>query len=161
MKPWFALTFLCWALVCLLLSLSQQAGLYHPLHVAGSGPWVNRCREPGSPAAAVLRSMEFDQARAAPLEFLALDCAMIAGNMGPPGQEIHGPPQSMIHGALASWRSKPATQSNHRITFLHKITARPIEFEEIGVLQLPLTRRCRALARLKARRRVVMTSAAP
>jgi hypothetical protein len=39
--------------------------------------------------------MEFDQARAAPLEFLAIDSAMTAGNMGPPGQQIHGPPQAM------------------------------------------------------------------
>jgi hypothetical protein len=37
MKLWFFLTIVCWALLCLLLSLSQQAGLNHPLQVAGSG----------------------------------------------------------------------------------------------------------------------------
>jgi hypothetical protein len=44
--------------------------------------------------------MGFDQARAAPLESLVLDCALTAGNMDPPGQQAHE--------ALASCRS------NHR-----------------------------------------------
>lgn len=97
MKPWFSLILVCWALLFLLLSLSQQAGLNHPLLVASSGQWLDGCREPasGSPTASVLRSMEFDQAHAAPLESLVLDYALTAVNMGPPGQEIHGPPQSM------------------------------------------------------------------
>ena len=121
MKPWFSLILVCWALLFPLLSLSQQASLNHPLHVAGSGPWLDRCREPssGSPTASDLRSTEFDQARTASLESLVHDYALTAVNMGPPGQEIHGPPQS--HGALASSRSKPAAQSNHSSTFLHKI----------------------------------------
>jgi len=53
MKPWFTLTIVCWTLVCLLLSLSQQAGLNHPLQVASSSQWLDRCREPasGSPTA--------------------------------------------------------------------------------------------------------------
>jgi len=121
MKPWFSLILVCWALLFLLLSLSQQAGLNHPLLVASSGQWLDGCREPasGSPTASVLRSMEFDRARAAPLESVVLDYALTAVNMGPPGQEIHGPPQSM--GPLASSRSKPAAQSNHRGTFLHEI----------------------------------------
>ena len=101
MKPWFSLILVCWALLFLLLSLSQQAGLNHPLLVASSGQWLDGCREPasGSPSASVRRSMEFDQARAAPLESLVLDCALTASNMGPPGQEIDGPPQSM-----GTWR---------------------------------------------------------
>jgi hypothetical protein len=123
MKPWFSLTLVCWALLCLLFGLTQQAGLNYPLQVAGSGPWLDRCREPapGSPTAAVLRSMEFDQARAAPLESLVRDSAWTVSNMGPPGQEINGPPQSLVR-ALASCRSKPAAQSNHQVTFLHEIT---------------------------------------
>jgi hypothetical protein len=101
MKPWFSLILVCWALLFLLLSLSQQAGLNHPLLVASSGQWLDGCREPasGSPSASVRRSMEFDQARAAPLESLVLDYALTAVNMGPPSQEIHGPPQSM-----GTWR---------------------------------------------------------
>ena len=130
MKPWFSLTLVCWALLCLLFGLTQQAGLNYPLQVAGSGPWLDRCREPvpGSPTAAVLRSMEFDQARAAPLESLARNCAWTVSNTGPPGQEINGPPQS-----LRSWRV--AGQSRHvkatiKSLFSTKLLARPTEFEE-------------------------------
>ena len=95
MKPWFSLALVCWALMGLLLSLSQQAGLNHPLQVADSGQWLDRCREvaSGSPTAAVLRSMEFDPVRAGPLASLILDGAWAAGDIGPPGQETHGPPE--------------------------------------------------------------------
>ncbi|SRR5260370_441489 len=95
MKPRFWLTMVCWALVCLLLSLSQQAGLNRQLQVAGSSQWLDRCREraSGSPTASVVRSMEFDPARAGPLTSLVLDDAWTAGDMGPPGQETHGPPK--------------------------------------------------------------------
>ncbi len=97
MKPWFSFIFVCWALLFLLFSPSQQAGLNHPLLVASSGQRLDGCREPpsGSPTASVLRSMKFDQARAAPLKSLVLDYALTAVNMGPPGQEIHGSPQFM------------------------------------------------------------------
>jgi len=121
MKPWFSLTLVCWALLCLLFGLTQQASLNYPLQVAGSGPWLDRCREPapGSPTAAVLRSMEFDQARAAPLESLVRDCVDCEqnGSTGSGDQRA-----TAILGALASCRSKPAAQSNHQVTFLHEIT---------------------------------------
>ena len=130
MKLWFSLILVCWALLFLLLSLSQQASLNHPLHVAGSGQWLDGGREPasGSPTASVLRSI--DQARAAPLESLVLDGALTASNMGPPGQEIDGPPQS-----LGPWRV--AGQSRQRKAtiespFSTKLLARPTEFEESG-----------------------------
>ncbi len=90
MKPWFSLTLVCWVLLCLLLSLSQQAGLNHPLQVADSGPWLDRC---GWSNAAVLRSMEFNPVRAGPLASLVLDSAWAADDTGPPGQETHGPPE--------------------------------------------------------------------
>lgn len=108
MKPWFPLTLVCWAFVCLLLSLSQQAGLNHPSHLVCSRPWLDQCGEPafGSPTAAVVRSMEFDQARAGPLQFLALGCALTAGNMGPPSQETHGPPEPRGPGRVAGQRVK-------------------------------------------------------
>ncbi len=128
MKPWFSLIPVCWALLFLLLSLSQQAGLNHRLLVAGSGQWLDGCREPasGSPTASVLRSMEFDQARAAPLESLVVDYALTAVNMGPPGQEIQAPPQSM-------WPWRVAGQSLQlkatiAAPFSTKLLARAIEF---------------------------------
>jgi hypothetical protein len=93
MKPWFFLTLVCWVLLCLLLSLSQQAGPNHPLQVADSGPRLDRCGEVayGWSNAAVLRSMEFNPVRAGPLASLALDSAWAADYTGPPGQETHGP----------------------------------------------------------------------
>jgi hypothetical protein len=128
MKPWFFVILVCWALLFPLLSLSQQASLNHPLHVAGSGPWLDRCREPasGSPTTSDLRSTEFDQARTAPLESLVHDYALTAVNMGPPGQEILGPPQSM-----GPWRVAGQTlqlKATIAAPFSTKLLARAIEF---------------------------------
>ena len=88
MKPNFWLTVVCWALVCLLLSLSQQAGLYHSLQVSGSSQWLDQCREPasGSRTAADFKSTQFDPARAGPLTSLVLEDAWTDGNIGPPGR---------------------------------------------------------------------------
>jgi hypothetical protein len=113
MKPWFSLTIVCWALLCLLLSLSQQAGLnYYQLQVAGSGQWFDPCREPASglPTAAVLRNMEFDSARAGPLTSLVLGGAWTANNIGPPGQQNLW--ATGTDRTLAGRRSKPAAQNN-------------------------------------------------
>jgi hypothetical protein len=87
MKPNFWLTVVCWALVCLLLSLSQQAGLYHSLQVSGSSQWLDQCREPasGSRTASVFKSTQFDPARAGPFTSLVLEDAWTDGNIGPPG----------------------------------------------------------------------------
>ena len=95
MKPNFWLTVVCWALVCLLLSLSQQAGLYHSLQVSGSSQWLDQCREPasGSRTASVFKSTQFDPARAGPFTSLVLEDAWTDGNMVHPGQENHGPPE--------------------------------------------------------------------
>jgi hypothetical protein len=128
MKPWFSLILICWALLFLLLRLSQQAGLNHPLLVVGSGQWLDGRREPASgyPTASVLRSMEFDQARAAPLESLVVDYALTAVNMGPPGQESHGTPQS-----TGPWRVAGQSQqlkATIAAPFSTKLLARAIEF---------------------------------
>jgi hypothetical protein len=97
MKPWFSLTIVCWALLCLLLGLSQQAGLYHASQVSGSSAWLDRCREPasGSPTALVVESTQFDPARAGPLTSLVLEDSWSKGNIGPPGQETYGPPKTI------------------------------------------------------------------
>src|SRR3979490_3094534 len=67
-------------------SVSRQACLNYDSHFALSVQWLNRCREPasGSPTASLVRSMEFHQGRGGPLESLALDGALTAGNIGPP-----------------------------------------------------------------------------
>jgi hypothetical protein len=74
MKARFWVTMVCWALACLLLSLSQQAGKYHSLQVSGSSQWLDRCREPasGSPTASVVKSTRFDLTRAGPITSLVL-----------------------------------------------------------------------------------------
>jgi len=130
MKLWFRLTIVCWALVCLFLSLSQQLSRNHQPHLVCSRPWIDRCREAASdsPTAAIVSSMEFDSVRAGPLTSLVLDGAWTAGNIAPPGQKPHGPPEP-----IEPWRvagSKPAAQRNHRATFFQEIFGQPTEFEE-------------------------------
>ena len=130
MKSWFSLTLVCWALLCLLLSLSLQAGLNHHLQVAGSSQWLDRCREPasGSPTASVVGSTEFDPARAGPLASLALDGAWGAGNIGPPGQETHGPPQSMEPWQVAVQSRQ--LEATFKPLCSTKLLTQPTEFEE-------------------------------
>jgi hypothetical protein len=121
MKSCFTLTIVCWTLVCLLLSLSQQAGLNHPLQVAGSGPWLDQCREvaSGSPTAAVLRSMEFDPVRAGPF-----------ASIGPPGQRPLDHSSRSEFGKLPSQGHQlNATSSRRNST---KLLAQPTEFENQG-----------------------------
>src|SRR6266446_10472275 len=129
MKLWFRFTIGCWALMGLFLSLSQQVSRNHQPHLVCSRPWIDRCREPASglTTAAVLRNMEFDSARAGPLTSLVLG-AWTASNMGPPGQEPHGPPEP-IEPCRACW-SKQAAQCKHRATFFQEILGQPTEFEE-------------------------------
>ena len=73
MKLWFSLTLVGCALVCLFLSFTRVVGLNHPWQVVGSGPWLDRGREPASdaPTVSVVTSIEFDSARAGPWPSLA------------------------------------------------------------------------------------------
>lgn len=104
MKLWFRRTLVCGALVGLLLGLTQVVGLNYPFPLVGSGSWFDRGREPVSdaPTVSLIRSMEFDPARATPLQFLALDCALTAGNISPPGQATYGRPELMGPWRVAS-----------------------------------------------------------
>jgi hypothetical protein len=113
MKLWFRLSLVVGVLVGLLLGLAQMVGLNYPLPVLGSGSWFDRGRESVSGAPTVslhLSSLQFDPARAAPLEFLVFAFALIAHNLGPPGQDTYGRPELM--GPSLSCRSKRAAQSN-------------------------------------------------
>jgi hypothetical protein len=89
------LTLVGLVLVCLLLSLSQPVGLTYPMQVVDSAPWFDRGREPASdwPTASVVRRTECNRARAGPLASVVLDSVWTAGNLGPPGQDTHGPPE--------------------------------------------------------------------
>ena len=125
MKLWFSLTLVCWALVCLFLSFTRVVGLNHPWQVVGSGPWLDRGREPASDASTVpvVTSIEFDSARAGPWQSLLLDGARTADHLAPPRPGTHGPPKT--DEALASYRSsrqlRPTPSSNlpHEIIGFH------------------------------------------
>jgi len=134
MMTWFRLTFslLCWALLCLLLGLNQSADWNYQSHVVSSQPCFDQGKEAASdsPTTSVVGSMEFDPARAGPFGSLVLDGASTAGNMGPPGQESHGPPEPM-----GPWRvAGQAGNSNqpHRATFSTKLLALNRRIEESG-----------------------------
>ena len=109
MTPWFRLTLVCCVLLGLLLGLTQAVDWnYQP--VVSSGSLVDRATNASdSPMSSVVGSMAFDLARAGPFGSLVLDCGLTAGNIGPPGQENHGPPEPMGLGKLPA---RSATQTN-------------------------------------------------
>jgi len=71
----------------------------------------------------MVSSMEFDLVRAGPLTSLVLDSTWTAGNIGPPGQETHGPPEPIKPWRVSS--SKPAAQRKYRATFFQEILVNP------------------------------------
>jgi len=117
MNLWFRLTLVCCVLVCLsmLLSLTQEVGLNQLLPIVASGPWLDVGREPASdaPTVSAVRSTEFDPARIGSL------VALSANNIGPPGQETHGPPELMGHYRVADQAGNQAgnLSQGHRATF--------------------------------------------
>jgi hypothetical protein len=116
------------AWVGLLLGLTLIVGLTYPLPVVGSGLWFDRGREPVSdaPAVSLISGMDFDPARATPLEFLVLDCVLTAGNISPPGQETYWRPERM-----GPWRVASPTRrlkARHRASFSAKLLVQPTEF---------------------------------
>src|SRR5205807_2673854 len=110
-KCW--LTMACWALVCLVLGLIQQAGMYHSSQVSGSSQWLDRCREPasGSPTALVVESTQFDPARAGPLTSLVLEDSWSKGNICPPRQETQWATENNRILAVAGKRRKSKKQT--------------------------------------------------
>ena len=115
MKSKFWLTMVCWALVCLVLGLIQQAGMYHSSQVSGSSQWLDRCREPasGSPTASVVESAQFGPARARSLTSLVLEDAWSKGKIGPPGQETNEPPKTIGNWPLPVQRRQLKTTTSH------------------------------------------------
>jgi hypothetical protein len=95
MKRWFSLALLGWGIVCLLLSLSPQAGPNYHLQMDLWGACLDRCSQPASslPTTAVARSTAFHHALAGPLESVVLYPTLTAHDQGPPGLPTHGPPE--------------------------------------------------------------------
>jgi hypothetical protein len=115
MNLWFRLTLVCCVLVCLSMLLSlQEVGLNQLLPIVASGPWLDVGREPAfdAPTVSTVRSTEFDPAR---IGSLVPDCAWSANNIGPPGQETHGPPQLIGHCRVADQAG--SLNQRHRATF--------------------------------------------
>ena len=126
------LSLVCGALLCLLLGRNPPADWNSQSYVVRSQPCFDQGKEAASdsPTTSVVGSMEFDPARAGPFGSLVLDGASTAGNMGPPGQESHGPPEPM-----GPWRvAGQAGNSNqpHRATFSTKLLALNRRIEESG-----------------------------
>ena len=97
--------------------------------VAGFGlkPMVGSIREPasGSPTASVFKSTHFDPARAGPLASLVLEDAWTEGNIGPPGQETHGPPKPI---GICRLPVKDGSSKQQRATLPQGIYPLPTEF---------------------------------
>jgi hypothetical protein len=110
MTPWFRLTLVCCVLLGLLLGLTQAVDWnYQPIVRSGSSFDRGTKATSDSPTSSVVGSMAFHVARAGPFGSLVLDCGLTAGNIDPPGQENHGPPNRWGLGKLPV---KPATQIN-------------------------------------------------
>ena len=109
MTPWFRLTLLCCVLLGLLLGLTQAVDWNYQLVVSSGSLFDRATNASDSPTSSVVGSMAFDLARARPFGSLVLDCGLTVGNIGPPGQENHGPLEPMDLGKLPA---RPATQTN-------------------------------------------------
>jgi hypothetical protein len=110
MTTWFRLTLVCCVMLGLFLGLTQAVDWnYQP--VVSSGSLFDRATKAtsDSPTSSVVGRLAFDLARAGPFGSLVLDCGLTAGNIGPPGQENHGPPEPMRPWQVAG---QAATQTN-------------------------------------------------
>ena len=130
MTPWFRLTLVCCVLLGLLLGLTQAVDWnYQP--VVSSGSLFDRASNASDlPTSSAVGSMAFDLARAGPFGSLVLDCGLTAGNIGPPGQENHGPPEP-----IGPWQvAGQAGNSNqrHRATLSKKLLVFSRKIEESG-----------------------------
>lgn len=130
MTPWFRLTLVCRALLCLLLGLTQAVDWnYQP--VVSSGSLFDRATKASdSPTSSVVGSMAFDLARAGPFGSLVLDGRLTAGNIGPPGQENHGPPEPMGPWQVAGQAGN--SNQRHRATLSKKLLVFSRKIEESG-----------------------------
>ena len=115
MTPWFRLTLICCVLLCLFLGLTQAVDWnYQPVVSSGSSSDRGTKVTSDSPTSFVVGSMAFHLARPRPFGSLVLDCGLTVGNIGPPGQQNHGPPEPMDLGKLPARarKLKPTPSSN-------------------------------------------------
>ena len=127
MTPWFRLTLICCVLLCLFLGLTQAVDWNYQPVVSSGSPLDQRTQATcDSPPSSVVGTMVFDLARARLFGSLVLDCGLTVDNIGPPGQENHGPPEPMDLGKLParvgnSNQRHRATLSKTLLVFSQKI----------------------------------------
>jgi hypothetical protein len=129
MTTWFRLTLVCCILLCLFVGLTQAVDWnYQPAGSSGSSFDRGTKATPDSPTSAVVGSMAFHLARAGPFGALGLDCGLSAGNIGPPGQENHGPPEPMGPWQVAGQAGN--SNQRHRATLSVKLLVFSRKIEE-------------------------------
>ena len=131
MTPWFRLTLIGCVLLCLFLGLTQAVDWNYQA-VVSSGFSSDRGTKPtsDSPTSSVVGSMAFHLARSGPFGSLALDCGLTVGNIGPPRQETHGPPEPMGPWQVAGQAGN--SNQRHRATLSNKLLVFSRKIEESG-----------------------------
>ena len=131
MTPWIRLTLICGLLLCLFLGLTQAVDWnYQPIVSSGSSFDRGTKATSDSPTSSVVGSMAFHLARAGPFGSLVLNCGLTAGNIAPPGQENHGPPEPMGPWQVAGQPATPTNTSN--TLFSAKLLAQTINSRNSG-----------------------------
>jgi hypothetical protein len=131
MTPWFRLTLTCCVLLCLFLGLTQAVDWnYQPVVSSGSSSDRATKATSDSPTSSVVGSMAFHLARIGPFGSLVLDCELTVGNIGPPGQENHGPPEPMGPWQVAGQAGN--SNQRHRATLSKKLLVFSRKIEESG-----------------------------
>ena len=131
MTPWFRLTLICCVLLCLFLGLTQAVDWnYQPVVSSGSSFDRRTQATCDSPPSSVVGSMAFHLARTGPFGSLVLDCGLTVGNIGPPGQENHGPPEPMGPWQVAGQAGN--SNQRHRATLSKKLLVFNRKIEESG-----------------------------
>src|SRR5213594_670042 len=136
-KCW--LTMVCWALVCLVLGLIQQAGMYHSSQVSGSSNgWIDaenpRLARPLHRLSKARNSIR-----------LVLDRSHLWSSRIRGVREILAHPRKKPMGhrrrsEFGGCQSKTAAQNNNEPPCPRRFLTQPTEFEKSGVLQHPLAK---------------------
>jgi len=130
MTPWFRLILICCVLLCLFLGLTQAVDWnYQPVVSSGSSSDRSTKATSDSSTSSVVGSMAFHLARTGAFGSLVLDCGLTAGNIGPPGQENHGPPEPMGPWQVAGQAGN--SNQRHRETLSKKLLVFSRKIEEL------------------------------
>jgi len=127
------------ALVCLVLGLIQQAGMYHSSQVFGLKPMVGsmqRTRVWLAHCVGLSKARNSVRLVLGRSHLWSPRMRGVRGNIGPPGQETHGPPKT-----IGIWRSPVKDGSSTTTSHVApgKFLTQPTEFEKSGVFATPFS----------------------